>query len=181
MGERLRPLFEERNRLHALWLNTGSDRDKRKFVTARTKARQAVREAKNTWFQMKALEAERRRNNGKGIWKCIRDIQHGRRGLIPTRTAVVKDENGNSCNTPELQQHRWRRHFSNVLNLQSEFSVEEFERVRQRPMRPEMGDPPSAEELQNTLGKLKCGKVSGETGILPEMLKAACCTEECMK
>ena len=50
----------------------------------------------------------------------------------------------------------------NVLNLQREFSVEE--RVRQRPMRPEMGDPPSAEELQNGLGKLKCGKASGETG-----------------
>ena len=28
---------------------------------------------------------------------------------------------------------------------------------------------------------MKCGKASGETGILPEMLKAACCTEECMK
>ena len=63
----LRPLFEERNRLHALWLNTGSDNDKRKFVKAHTKARQAVREAKNAWFQMKALEAERRRNNGKGV------------------------------------------------------------------------------------------------------------------
>ena len=52
MEERLRPLFEERNRLHALWMNTGSDRDERKFVKARTKARQAVREAKNAWFLM---------------------------------------------------------------------------------------------------------------------------------
>ena len=131
--------------MHALWLNTGSGRDRGKFVKTHTKARQAVREAKNAWFQRKALEAERRRNNGKGVWKCIRDIQRGRRGLIPTRTAVVKDENGNSCNTPESQQQRWRRHFTNVLNLQSEFSVEELERVKQRPIRPEMGDPPSAE------------------------------------
>ena len=46
-GDGLRPLLEERNRLHALWLNTGSDGDKRKFVKACTKARQAVREAKN--------------------------------------------------------------------------------------------------------------------------------------
>ena len=93
----------------------------------------------------------------------------------------MKDENGKSCNIPELQQQRWRRHYSNVLNLQSEFYVEELERVRQRPMRPEMGDPPSAEKLQNALGNLKCGKASGETGILPEMLKVACSTEECMK
>lgn len=80
----------------------------------------------------------------------------------------MKDENGKSCNIPELQQQRWRRHYSNVLNLQSEFYVEELERVRQGPMRPEMGDPSSTEELQNALGKLKCGKA---------MLKAACCTE----
>ena len=39
----LRLLLEVRNRLHALWLNTGSDRDKRKFVNAGTKAGQAVR------------------------------------------------------------------------------------------------------------------------------------------
>lgn len=76
MGERLRPLFEERNRLHALWMNTGSDRDERKFVKARTKARQAVREAKNAWFLMKTLEAERRRNKGKEVWKRIRNTQY---------------------------------------------------------------------------------------------------------
>lgn len=84
----------------------------------------------------------------------------------------MKDENGKSCNIPELQQQRWRRHYSNVLNLQSEFYVEELERVRQGPMRPEMGDPSSTEELQNALGKLKCGKA---------MLKAACCTERMHK
>lgn len=155
--------------------------DKRKFVKVRTTARQTVREAKNAWFQMKAMEAERRKNNGKGVWKCIREMQRGRRGLIPMRTAVVKDENGNTCSTPELQQQRWRRHFSKVLNLQGEFTVEELEKVRQRPMRPEMGDPPSEEELQSALGKLKCRKAGGETGILPEMLKVACCTEEFMK
>ena len=60
-NDRLRPLIEERNRLHVLWLNTGSDKDKRKFTEARTKTRQAVRETKNAWFQMKALEVERKK------------------------------------------------------------------------------------------------------------------------
>ena len=49
----LRPLFEERSRLYALWLSTGSERDKRKFAGARRAARRAVRMAKNGWFQMK--------------------------------------------------------------------------------------------------------------------------------
>lgn len=47
----LRPLFEERSRLYALWLSTGSERDKRKFARARRAARRAMRMVKNAWFQ----------------------------------------------------------------------------------------------------------------------------------
>jgi hypothetical protein len=49
--------------------------------------------------------------------KCIRDIQKGRRGMVPARTGVVKDENGNECTTIEAQQERWRRHFNKILNI----------------------------------------------------------------
>ena len=84
------------------------------------------------------------------------------------RTEVVKDEDGNTCNTPEMQQQRWRRHFTKILNLQSEFSVEELDKVRQRPLKPAMAEIPSEEELQSALGKLKSGKAGGESGILSE-------------
>ena len=101
--------------------------------------------------------------------------------VVPVRTAAVKDEDGNMCNTPEMQQQRWRRHFTKILNLQSEFSMEELSKVRQRPLRPAMAEPPSEEEVHSALGKMKSGKAGGETGILPEMLKAACCEEEFME
>ena len=51
-----------------------------------------VRAAKDAWFQHKVLEAERGRNGGKLVWRCIRDIQWGRRGLVPVKTVVVKDD-----------------------------------------------------------------------------------------
>ena len=177
----LRPLFEERNRLYTLWLSTGLEKDRKKFAEARSVARRAVRESKNAWFQRMAMEAERGRNGGKLVWQCIRDIQHGRRGLIPQRTAVVRDEEGRVCDTPESQQQRWREHFTKVLNLQSEFDVAELEQVRQRRERPEMADPPTEEEVVQALGKLRSGKAAGESGILPEMVKAACCGEEFME
>ncbi len=63
--------------------------------------RSRMRAAKNTWFQKKALEAERGKNG-----KCIRDIQHRRRGLVPLRKAVVRDEAGPVCGTPELQHQK---------------------------------------------------------------------------
>ncbi len=65
-----------------LWLSTGSVRDKRKWMNAHRAARKAMRTAKN---------------GGKIVWRCIKDIQRGRRGLIPlgtTATAAVRDEVG---------------------------------------------------------------------------------------
>ena len=166
----LNPLFAERNRLHTVWINNGGERNRKKYADARRAARRAVRGAKDAWFHRKASEAERGRNGGKIVWRCIRDIQRGRRGLVPVRVAAVKDEDGNACTTTEAQQERWKRHFSKVLNIQSQFDVEELS--RQRPTRSEMAEVPSQEELQSAVGKMRNGKSSGESGILPEIIKA---------
>ena len=133
-----------------------------------------MRAAKKVWFQRKAREAERGKNGGKVVWQYIRDMQCGRRGLVPRRTVAVRDETGAVCDTPKVQQQRWRRHFCQILNLQSEFDVEELTKVRQRQVHTDMAEPPSEEELESALGKLKNGRAGGESGILPEMLKAAC-------
>ena len=53
--------------------------------------------------------------------------------------------------------------------------------VRQRPLRPEIAAPPSEEELRSALRKMNSGKAGGESGILPEMLRAACGEEDYMK
>ena len=63
-----------------------------------------------------------------------------------------------------------RRHFTKILNVQSEFSIGE---LRQRPIRDEMEELPSVEELYRTISKIRNGKAAGESGILPEMVKAA--------
>ena len=96
------------------------------------------------------------------------------------KSAAVKHENGNACTTLEAQGERWRRHFTKILNIQSDLDEEELERVRQRPLRPELADVPSEEEIWIAVGKLKNGKDSDASGILPEMIKAACCEEEFM-
>ena len=94
------------------------------------------------------------------------------------KTAVVKDEDGNTCTTAKAQHERWRSHFTKILNIQNDFDVEELRKVRQRPPRPELAEVPSEEELLSAVGKMKNGKAGGEPRILPEMVKAACCDEE---
>ena len=97
----LKPLFAERNRLYAFWFATGNERDRKRHASAPWAARLAVRIAKDTWLQHKAAEAEKGRHGGKIVWRCIRDIQRARRGLVPERTALVRDENGNKCTSAE--------------------------------------------------------------------------------
>ena len=88
---------------------------------------------KKKWFQAKVVEAVASRNSGKVVWKCIRDIQWSRRGMVLMRVAAVKDEDGRSCSTPDSQQQRWR-HFTKILNIESVFSDCKVESVRQRPV-----------------------------------------------
>ena len=58
------------------------------------------------------------------LWKCISDMQRVKRGLVPARSTMVKDEEGNVCSSSEEQQEQWRRHF--IKNVQSEFSIDEL-------------------------------------------------------
>ena len=173
-AEVLGPLFQRRNLLYTKWLSSGHATDHRNFVKARQEAHKAVRDAKNAWFLRKAEVAQQQRFGGKEVWQSIRDMQRACRGLIPQRTGNIKDEDGEPCTSVDAKQQRWRRHFNGILNVESHFNQAELDRVRQRPMRPQLAELPSLEELVEAVGKLKNGKASGSSGILPEMVKVAC-------
>ena len=54
---------------------------------------------------------------GVEVWQGIRDLQYGRRGLVPSGVVTFDDEKGNPCCDPTSQQAHWRRHFTTVLNV----------------------------------------------------------------
>lgn len=93
-----------------------------------------MRAAKNDWFKKKAEEALAGRFSGKTVWKCIRDMQRGRRGLVPARLSRIRNTDGSLCTTTVEQHHRWREHFTGILNIQSSFNNTEVEKIRQRPL-----------------------------------------------
>ena len=173
IATKIKPLLTERNRLYLKWRNTMRKTDHQNFAKMRSRVRREIREVKNAWFLEKAIEAQRGRNGGKLVWRCIRDIQRARRGHIPMRSAVVCDKQGNACTTPEEQQQRWKRHFSHILNIQSSYDEKELQKVKQRPPRPTMSELPTEEELLDAISTMKNGKAGGQSGILPEMVKAA--------
>ena len=66
-------------------------------------------------------------------------------------------------------------HFTNVLNIQAEFSMDELWRFSKRSLRPDMVQTASKKELRNAVGKFKNQKASKKSGILPEIVKPAGC------
>ena len=43
----------------------------------------------------------------KRVWQCIRDMQRGRRGLLPSTTVTINNEDGNPCTSLSDEQQRW--------------------------------------------------------------------------
>ena len=154
--DELRPQ-QRRNNAYDIWLASGKEEDLTRFKVARNEVRKSIREAKNSWFRAKAQEAEGEHFGGKKVWKCLRDMQYGRRGRVPTRVVAICDESGEPCSTPTEQHQRWRRHFTMVLNVRSQFDGAELAEVRQRETDAELGTVPTSAELAKALGKLKNG------------------------
>ncbi len=175
----LQPLLAARNAAYAKWLGTKSVMDLSRFRQARNDARRAIRKAKNDWFQDKASEVETESFGGK-VWMAIRDMQRGRKGLLPRRNAVIQDEMGEPCNDKNTQQQRWRRHFTKVFNIRSQFKEEVLESMQQREADESLADKPTVREVRKALTKLKNGKAAGHSDILPEMLKAGAENEDCV-
>ena len=67
-------------------------------------------------------------------------MQSRRRGLVPSTTGCVWDEDGNKCTPLSEQHHRWQWHFTKVLNMRSQFEVAEPGTTRQQPIRTQWGN-----------------------------------------
>ena len=65
-----------------------------------------------------------------------------------------------------------------ILNIQSQFNEVEIRKAKQRPTRHHLIETPTMVELTEAFGKLKNGKAGAANGILPEMVKAACCESD---
>ena len=170
IGE-LEELIVKRNALFATWLRTRCQRDRQRYVNQRREVAREVKRAKNNWFKQKASEVERGMHRGKGAWKGLREIQKGRAGLRSIKRSSVKHLDGTKCVGQEDTLQRWHEHFELVLNVNSSFDENVFQSVEQHPLRSEMAEPPSEEEVIEALGKVKINKAPGKNGILPEMVR----------
>ena len=126
--DELRPKLRNKNDDYIKWLATSKGEDLLQFKEARSVARKAIRQVRNAWFQAKADEAQRQYFGGRVVWKCTQDMQRACRGLVPSKVITISDESGEPCSTPASQQQCWRRHFTKVLNVRSQYQPAERRR-----------------------------------------------------
>ena len=107
------------------------------------------------------------------MWKSLRELQHGRAGLRPFRSRTIKKANGDLCESAEESINRWKKHFCQVLNIQSRYTKDVVSYVQPVAVREELGMPHSKKEILAAISSMKGGKLEGRMGCLPEMLK--CC------
>ena len=79
-------------------------------------------------------------------------------------------ENGELTKSPEEIRSRWHRHFTKILNIPSEVCEHVVDNMSSLPSRLDLDLPPTEEELESALGKLKKGKTGGKTRIPPELI-----------
>ena len=86
------------------------------------------------------------------------------------RTSGVLSEDGWKLSEPVEVVARWFCHFSEVLNVTSQFSQECVDRMSLLEVHTDLDYPPGEEEFESALDKVKMRKAGGTSIIVPEML-----------
>ena len=94
-----------------------------------------------------------------------------RSGRRPIRQNALRKENGELTASPEEVTARWHGHFKKILNIPSEYEEEVIAEIQQLPTKSHLDESPTEQEIESALSKLKNGKASGKTDILPEFIK----------
>ena len=119
-----------------------------------------------------AREGEKAGKDSCVRWNFIRKLQVIHAGRKPTRPSVVLKEDGVLTADLDEVKSRWRKHFTRLLNIPSSCQEETITDMPSQPTCWDLDVPPTMEELDIALDRIKEGKAGGKTEILPEMILA---------
>ena len=168
--DELMELIEMKNKAHVRMLAVKTVGAKKEFRQQQRKVKKAVDRAKEVWIRKVAQEGEAAKKDGRTRWECIKRLQQSHAGRRPARPSAVKKEDRELAQGPSDVMERWHQHFSNLLNRQSTFNNDVIQRMPMQSPCLDLDEPPTEEELENALSKMKKRKAGGKTGILPELV-----------
>jgi hypothetical protein len=142
---------------------------KAKYLKLKRELQCRVRRLKNEWWQRQAEEIQtlHDKHDTKGMFQGIKKLC----GPTMKSTQAVKDLEGNVLVEPEAILKRWTEHFDMLLNQFSEVDEKVLENIPQREVDEKLADPPTLDEVDKAIARLKNNKCSGEDGITAEIFK----------
>ena len=135
------------------------------YLEAKRAAKHAVRLAKSEAEAVKFRDID---THGSGIYRLARQMDRTNQDIVGEK--CIKNDAGELALSDTDKMKAWVEHYSRLLNVEFDWPRELLPDVA-----PNAGDPPlvTTEQILSALGKMKCGKAAGPSGITAEMLTAA--------
>ena len=167
----IQKLLTDKYTAHRAWLAHRESESKRKhFSETRRILQKRLRQLKDEWWKRKAEEIQlyADSNNAKMFYSSLREVY----GPPQRSSAPVRNLQGELLTDNEAINKRWSEHFEQLLNRPSSVDPSAIEDIATRPLRLELDELPTQEEVVKAISELQCGKSAGPDGIPPEVFKA---------
>ncbi|XP_030754472.1 uncharacterized protein LOC115881203 [Sitophilus oryzae] len=169
-AEEIESALELKRKAHTGLVNNPECRQAQKhFTTAKHEAQKTIRAAKNSWWKSKANEIQTYadNNDSRRFFQALRELY----GPV-NRSSLIRDVNGELLKDETEIRHRWKEHFSLVLNQNSNIDQEVYDLLPQYDTANFLSIPLAREEIADAIASLKNNKAPGKDSIPAEIYKA---------
>ena len=159
-------LVEAKKRAFSRWRERRTDvRRGKEYVDSCKTVRRVMRRGKEKWLDgtMKGMEEEMRHNRRDRFFKKMKRLMNSR--VTPVDT--ILDKAGQPVQQAEEKMSQWRRHFHEILNVDSAVSEEVVADLEDNSHTPEV----NREEVERAVKKLQNKRAAGYDRIVAELVK----------
>ena len=170
----IRSLIHDKNAAHDAILRNPTSRTLReRFSSKRATVQRKLRWMENNWWAEKAaqIQSYANINDTKSFYEALKAVYGPRRfSLHPVRSI-----NSDLVKNKELILERWAEYLQNLLSKVHTTDPGFLDDLPRLPIIPELDDPPSFDEVERAILRLKDNKAAGPDNIPPEVIKYGLC------
>mmetsp|Transcript_27933 Transcript_27933/g.36102 ORF Transcript_27933/g.36102 Transcript_27933/m.36102 type:complete len:740 (+) Transcript_27933:123-2342(+) len=176
----LEPLIKKRNDAMKEHTKSPSNVTKKRLQSCRKKVKVAVALARRTWYSnLTEIICNRAdKYTVQECWDAIRLLERGESSSKPYRPMQFKKPDGSMCQSTEENRDVVKNQLDEMFNKESTFDQSIIDKIKLRPLRPELDKKPNKEEIKRAVNGLSSGKASGDDGIPAEYYKALLIDDE---
>mgnify|MGYP003333642019 FL=1 len=170
----LTPILHIRDRAQIQFHNHPSETTQKHLRTIRSIFKKAITKAKNKWIQFKSEQIMSISADPVKCWEAVKDLERGLQSHHKaSRVIKMRKPDGTLCTNDNENAKVFYEHFSKIFNNQNIRCDESvLTLLPQRDEITSLNDPPTLEEVKNSIKRMRNRKAPGPSGLKPDVLKA---------